>query len=132
MIVPDDLIVEASKVTEEVDGANASETKEATEINDEFCPDSDFLLDKEERNKVTFTFNSDYGEEDILDSFKEIFPGIIAELASRVRVAPLGPLSADHLCKVVLYQVQGTETFSWPAMDPVNTEVFRNIRRIMK
>ena len=130
-VVIDTEKVEASKATEKLDciGAHASETEEATEIQDEFCPDSAYLLDKAERKEVAFTFNSDYGEEDILDSFPEIFPGIIAKLTSWVRVAPL---SADHLCMVVLHQVQGAETFSWPAMDPVNTEVFRNIRRIQK
>ena len=114
MIETDELIVEASKVTEIVDVAHASETKDATEINDEFCPDGAYLVDKADRKEVVFTFLSDYGEEDILDSFPEVFPGIFAELVSRVRVAP-----------------RSAETFSWPAMDPVNTEVFGNIRRIL-
>ena len=82
----------------------------------------------EDNNEVGFTFISDYGEEDILDSFLELFPGINANLASRVRVSRL---SADHLCKVVLHPVQA-QSFSWPVMDPVNTEVFKEIRRIQK
>ena len=79
----------------------------------------------EDKKEVVFTFKSDLGDEDILDSFHEISPGITAELASRVRVSPL---SADHLCTVVLHPVH-PRTFSWPVMDPVNTEVFREIRR---
>ena len=82
----------------------------------------------EDKKQVVFTFMSDYGEEDILDSFPEIFPGINAKLCSRVRVERL---SADHVCTVVLNPVDA-QTFSWPAMDPVNTEVFREIRRIQK
>ena len=82
----------------------------------------------EDKKQVVFTFMSDYGEEDILDSFPEIFPGINAKLCSRVRVERL---SADHACTVVLNPVDA-QTFSWPAMDPVNTEVFREIRRIQK
>ena len=82
----------------------------------------------EDKKQVVFTFMSDYGEEDILDSFPEIFPGINAKLCSRVRVERL---SADHACTVVLNPVDA-QTFSWPAMDPVNTEVFREIRKIQK
>ena len=122
------VIVEAAKVTEIVDGANACESKKSTEIVDEFCPDIAYQVGISDGKEVTFTFLSDYGEEDILDSFPEIFPGIDAKLASRVRVERL---SADHFCTVVLHPVHA-ETFSWPAMDPVNTEVFRSIKRIQK
>ena len=79
----------------------------------------------EDKQEVVFTFQSDYGEEDILDSFTEIFPGIAADLTSRVWVSPR---SADHFCTVVLNPVHPS-TFSRPAMDPVNTKVFREIRR---
>ena len=122
------VIVEATQVTEIVDGAHACEAKDSTEIVDEFCPDIAYQVGKSDGKEVTFTFLSDYGEEDILDSFPEIFPGIDAKLASRVRVERL---SADHFCTVVLHPVHA-ETFSWPAMDPVNTEVFRSIKRIQK
>ena len=80
----------------------------------------------EDKKQVWFTFMSDYGEEDILDSFPEIFPGINAKLCSRVRVERF---SADHVCTVVFNPVDA-RTFSWPAMDPVNTEAFREIRRM--
>ena len=82
----------------------------------------------EDNKQVVFTFTSDYGEEDILDSFLEIFPGINAKLCSRIRVERL---SADHACTVMINPVD-PKTFSWPAMDPVNIEVFREIRRIQK
>ena len=126
---------EANKVTGKVNGSIAFETKEQTdatvnnpeEISDEVCPDSAYLAEHAEEN-VTFTFMSDYGEEDILDSFEEIFPGITADLQSRVRVERL---SADHFCTVMLHPVSA-RTFAWPAMDTVNTEVFRDIRRITK
>ena len=132
------MLEEANKVTEEVNGSVAFETKDTKkqtdatvnnpeEISDEVCPDSAYHAEHAD-GKVTFTFMSDYGEEDILDSFPEIFPGITADLVSRVRVERL---SADHFCTVVLYPVPA-QTFSWPAMDPVNTEVFRDIRRIKK
>ena len=79
----------------------------------------------EDKQEVVFTFQSDYVEKDILDSFTEIFPGTAADLTSRVRVSPR---SADHFCMVVLNPVH-PRTFSWPAMDPENTKVFREIRR---
>ena len=85
----------------------------------------------EEKNdeKVTFTFLSEYAEEDILYSFTELFPGKnVATLVSRVLV---NPRTADHLCTVVL-QLVDPQKFSWPPMGPVNTEVFREIRRIQQ
>ena len=39
-----------------------------------------------DKKQTVFTFMSDYGEENILDSFPEIFPGINGKLCSRVRV----------------------------------------------
>ena len=79
----------------------------------------------EDKQEVDFTFQSKYEEEDILDSFTDNFPGITADLASRVWVSPS---SADCFCTVVLNPVH-PRTFSWPAIDPVNTEIFREIRR---
>ena len=126
-----------SSVEEVHDEANkVKETKNATvqvtissQVSDEFEEETSPKVDGiEDKKEVVFTFLSDYGEEDILDSFPEIFPRITAKLASRVRVTPR---SADHLCTVVLHPVH-PKTFSWPAMDPVNTEVFRDITRIQK
>ena len=134
------MLEKANKLTEEVNGSTAFETNKTKnqtavsvnnpeEISDEVCSDSVYLGKHAEEN-VTFTFMSDYGEEDIIDSLQEIFPGITADLQSRVRVERL---SADHFCTVMLHPVPA-RTFVWPrpAMDPVNTEVFKDIRRIKK
>ena len=50
-------------------------------------------------DEVSYTFKSEYGEEDIRFSLEEIFPPFVAKCDSRVR---LGRLSADHQCKVSL------------------------------
>jgi hypothetical protein len=84
--------VEATKVTEIVDRAHACEAKESTELVDEFCPDSAYQAGKPVGKEVTFTF--------LCDSFPEIFPGIDAKSALKVRVEPL---SADHVCTLVLH-----------------------------
>ena len=52
-----------------------------------------------ENDEVSYTFKSEYGEEDILHSLGEIFPPFVASLNSRVR---LGRLEADHQCIVGL------------------------------
>ena len=44
---------------------------------------------------LSFTFKSDYGEEDIHASLEEIFPPFVTSLNSRVR---LGRLEADVTC----------------------------------
>ena len=50
-----------------------------------------------------FTFISDYGDEDVLDSFRELFEDKLVPsyptLVSRVRIERI---SADHLCSVKL------------------------------
>lgn len=125
---------EINKVTEKVSGSQASDLEDTEkqanvtvnnieEISEELCLDSAYHAEHAD-GKVTFTFMSDYEVEDIIDSFQEIFPGITADLVSRVRVEWL---SADNFCTVVLHPVPA-QTFSWTAIDPVNTEVFRDIR----
>ena len=42
---------------------------------------------------VSFSFKSEYGEEDICSSLEEMFPPFVAQLDSRVR---LGRIAADH------------------------------------
>ena len=42
---------------------------------------------------VSYTFKSEYGEEDIRSSLEELFPPFVAQLDSRVR---LGRMAADH------------------------------------
>ena len=104
--------------TEDTEKQEDATVNNLEEIDDEFCPDSAYLAEHADK-KVAFTFMSNYGE---------IFPGINARLFSKVRVQRL---SADYFCTVVLHPVPA-QTFSWPAMDPVNMEVFRDIRRIRK
>ena len=55
---------------------------------------------------------SEYGEEDIRLAIEEIFPPLVAQLDSRVR---LGRLSADHQCIVSLRDTLGQNVnLSWP------------------
>ena len=78
--------------------------------------------------KVTYTFVSDYGEEDIIYSLSEIFPETEKReptLASRVQVRPR---SAHHMCTVTVNQTDGQ--ISWPDMSPSNAEVFQDLKRI--
>ena len=66
----------------------------------ETCPHSPILQvdgQKTLTDGISFTFKSEYAEEDILYSLKEIFPPFMAQLNSRVR---LGARAADHQCIV--------------------------------
>jgi hypothetical protein len=82
-------------------------------------------------DEVSFSFKSEYGEEDIRSSLEEIFPPFMAQLDSRVR---LGRMSADHLCKVSLRRPFGgtKENLSWPEMTKgeENFKVFRELKKI--
>ena len=78
--------------------------------------------------KVTYTFVSDYGEEDIIYSLSEIFPEtekMETTLVSRVQVRPR---SAHHMCTVAVKRTDGR--ISWPDMTPSNAEVFQDLKRI--
>ena len=94
-------------------------------------PQIDGVVDlgaQQEEEKATFTFSSDFCEEDIVYSLEEIFSdSVVTTLVKRVR---LGHDSAEHLCEVEIKLDSGQRsTFSWPDMDPVNSEVFRNLQR---
>ena len=59
---------------------------------------------------------------------KEIFPPLMAQLNSRVR---LGGLLADHQCIVSVKIPAGqSERLSWPEM-PIDDDVFREIKKIV-
>ena len=76
---------------------------------------------------VSYTFKSEYGEEDIRSSLEEMFPPFVAQLDSRVR---LGRNTADHQCIVILRNPFGRkERLSWPEM-PIDDDVFREIKKI--
>ena len=89
-------------------------------------------LENLESENIVFNFHSEYGEEDILHSFSEIFPeSIVASytLLSRDRVGR----TADHNCTVELKLAAGqTRDFSWPKMPPWHADVFCRIKQIQK
>ena len=76
---------------------------------------------------VSFSFKSEYGEEDIRSSLEEMFPPFVAQLDSRVR---LGRMAADYQCIVSLKLPFGQKgTVSWPQM-PMDDDVFRDLKKI--
>jgi hypothetical protein len=105
----------------------SNEKKETVEIG----PHSPILQvdgqDADKFKEVSFTFKSEYGEEDIRFSLGEIFPPFVAQLDSRVR---LGRLAADHQCIVSLRARSGQrEGLSWPKL-PLDDDVFREVKKI--
>ena len=79
-------------------------------------------------DKVTYTFVSNFGEEDILYALTEVFPQTEkteTKLVSRIRLRPLG---AHHMCTVTVKQAGGQ--ISWPEMEPSLAEVFQDLKRI--
>ena len=87
--------------------------------------DGDYL-DEVGREDVTYSFTSEYAEEDILDSLQEIFPETAVKLESRVAISP--PSADGWMCTVLVKH--GGLDFSWPAMDEENKAVFREPRKI--
>ena len=77
-------------------------------------------------NSLTWTFVSEFHEEDIDYTLNEILAEHIeATLVSRVKV--IGPWSADHLCTVIL-KLPDNQRFSWPEMSVDQAEVFKDIK----
>ena len=74
--------------------------------------------EKQTSENIVFNCHSEFGVEDILYSFSEIFPENIVTsytLPSRDRVGR----TADHDCTVELKLAAGqTRDFSWPKMPP--------------
>jgi hypothetical protein len=99
-----------------------------TAIVDEVCTDEQFGHAEE---KVIFSFKSDYGEEDITHSLKEeVFVNTQVKKATLVSRVGTSSLSAEHLCFVELEPAESLRDFLWPAMDPENTAVFKELKRI--
>ena len=74
---------------------------------------------------VTYTFKSDFAEEDIIYTLDEILTDEIeTQLKSRVRL--YGPRSAAHLCTVVI-KLPPEKTFTWPEMTSDQAEVFKDL-----
>ena len=84
----------------------------------------------EVEEKVTFTFISNYGEEDVLDSLEELKEAKSVpdstQLVSRYRTKPL---SADHLCVVVMNLPVGQAHFTWPEL-PGYPDFFKDVQRV--
>ena len=76
-------------------------------------------------DKVTYTFVSDFGEEDIIYSLSEIFPEMETNLVYGMQ---LRPRSAHHMCTVTVLREGGQ--ISWPEMRADITEVFQDLKRI--
>ena len=87
---------------------------------------------EEDTNEVEacFTFVSDYGDEDVRDSLRELLEDNLVPssptLVSRVRVEKL---SADHLCKVTLQIPVTKKDFSWPEL-PGYPDMLKNVKRL--
>jgi ribosomal protein S6 len=80
---------------------------------------------------LTYSFKSDYAQEDIEDTLIEILPkNMTPILVSRVRIQPL---DADHLCIVALKRVK-KQNFSWPILEleSENAKVIREVERIQQ
>ena len=76
-----------------------------------------------------FSFPSEYREDDIMDCLEEIFPPQkLATLVSRVQLPSLSG-SPDHLCTVILSQVQGKRQ-TWPVLGPKYVDIFKEIKKI--
>ena len=66
-------------------------------------------------DKVTYTFVSNFGEEDILYALTEVFPQTEkteTKLVSRIR---LRPLNAHYMCTVTVKQAG--DQICWPEID---------------
>jgi hypothetical protein len=80
-------------------------------------------------DKITYSFRSDYGEEDIIYTLSEIFPDtVLPTLVSRVRVKPM---SAFHHCTVEIDLAADQKMdFSWPTLKPWQKDTFVDLTRI--
>ena len=84
-----------------------------------------------EKKKLAYSFQSEYGEEDIVYTLSEIFPESTgANLVSRHRI---NPMSAVHQCIVEFdLEPDGKEDFSWPALKPWQKDTFLELKKIWK
>ena len=74
----------------------------------------------------TYSFKSDYGQEDIDYTLSEIFPENETILASRIRITPKG---ADHFCTVVVKGMITGDGF-WQLMSPEDAKVIREVSKM--
>ena len=78
-----------------------------------------------ETGYVTYTFNSDYTEEDVKDSLDIVHSKtkVKVEVVSRVRTHEL---SADHIY-TVKFGPDAPDHFSWPVLDTDDAVVFKDL-----
>ena len=77
---------------------------------------------------IFYSFKSDFSEEDILDSLRDIWPEDGATSTTLVLRQRPRMDSEDHLC--TLKVETSVSNFSWPKMEASLVDVFREIRRI--
>ena len=79
-----------------------------------------------EELEETFTFLSDYAEEDVKYTLVETLPEEIGfDMISRVKTKD--KKSADHLCTVTV--VLPYDDWQWPSLTEIQAKVFRNLKR---
>ena len=114
----------------------AEQVTEVVDVADEICPDIEFFAVKDndavaDDEDIEVVFTSNYAEEDVLDSLKELFDDnllpTLPKLVSRERVEQR---SADHLCKVKLtIPCRKKEHFVWPVLRGY-PDFFKNVKML--
>ena len=86
-----------------------------------------------DNDTVTYTFQSEYAEEDIIETLDEIFSDKKAAettaLVSRVRIEPS---SNVHECAVEIKVATANKSFCWPELKGINAKVIKEIKKIKK
>ena len=85
-------------------------------------------IQKMEDATIFYSFKSDYSEDKILESLKDIWPDGTTTITTLVLRQQLGSQSEDHLCTLRI--CTSLQNFSWPAMHASLVNIFREIRRI--
>ena len=124
-------------IQEKKEATTADEAEQATyqavSVADEVCPDNEFFdaeIDNDGGDEdIEVQFISNYAEEDVIDSFKEMFEDnllpCLPQLVSRERVEQR---SADHLCKVKMrIRSRKKAQFSWPELKGY-PDFFKNVK----
>ena len=87
-------------------------------------------VEETKESEVYFTFISDYGDEDVRDSLRELLEdNLVPSLTTLVSRVRLERLSADHLCTVKLMIPDTKRDFSWPDL-PGYPAFFKDVKRL--
>ena len=81
-------------------------------------------FEEEPDNDYEYTFESNYGEEDILYTLEEL--NIVSKLVSRVKIG--SDRSANRLCTVIVSIPR--DGWQWPGMNGLQREVIKNLKSI--